>query len=87
MLSNDKMRPNRFLNWHMARKRIAWIKAQLALGAKVRISTHLKSTIYSAKHADLFCATKTGAMVQQGRKLVCIDWCDIRAIHDLGIRA
>lgn len=78
-MTNDEMKAGRFLRWHTARTRIAWIKARLAEGRTVYVSTHLRHTPYSAKHTDMFKATRTGAYVQHGKRWDCIDWCKISA--------
>lgn len=81
MLTNQDMTPNRFLRWHKARQRIAWIKARLAEGATVQLTTYTRATRYTAKHAEMFRATKTGALVQRGKRWDCIDGCDVRAFN------
>ena len=79
MLPNSAMKPNRFLTMHVARKRIAWIKAQLGAGRDVYVSTYLRHTKYQPKHADMFKAFKNGAFVQRGKSWDCIDGCKITA--------
>lgn len=76
-MTNDQMKPNRFLRWHKARKRIAFIKARLAAGAVVTVATQTHAWHYRQKHADMFKATKSGAFVQRGKRWDCIDWCSI----------
>ena len=66
-LNNSKMIAGRFFRYARARKRVAWIKAQLAAGRIVQLTTHTKATSYDARHADMFKATKTGAFVQRGK--------------------
>ena len=79
MLPNSAMKPNRFLTMHKARKLVAWIKARLAAGDDVYVSTYLRSTKYQPKHADMFKAFKNGAFVQRGKNWDCIDGCKITA--------
>ena len=79
MLHNSAMKPNRFLTMQSARNRVAWIKARLAAGDDVYISTYLRSTRYQPKHADMFKAFKNGAFVQRGKNWDCIDGCKITA--------
>ena len=79
MLNNSAMTPNRFLTMHTASKRIAWIKARLAAGDDVYVSTYLRATKYQPKHADMFKAFKNGAYVQRGKSWDCIDFCKITA--------
>lgn len=78
-MTNEQMKPNRFLRWAKARKRIAWIKAQLGAGKTVQVATALKATRYTAKHLDMFKAARNGAFVQRGKNWDCIDGCDVRA--------
>jgi hypothetical protein len=78
-MTNEQMKENRYLRWHKARKRVAWIKQNLAAGRTVQLTTYTKATRYTTKHIDWFKATKTGAYVQQGKGFVCIDGCDVRA--------
>ena len=79
MLTNDQMKPNRFARWAKARKRIKFILENLESGRTVQISTYLKSVRYTAKHKEMFKATKNGAWVQRGKNWDCIDGCDVRA--------
>lgn len=78
-LTNDQMIAGRFLRIHKARRRVAWIKSQLAAGRTILICTMTKATAYKAKHIDMFKATKTGAYVQSGNKWLCIDFTKIVA--------
>jgi hypothetical protein len=78
-MTNDQMKVGRFLRWHKARQRLAWIQARLAEGYTVQTSTYLRSVRYKAKHADMFKATKAGLFVQRGKNWDCIDFCKIEA--------
>lgn len=78
-MTNAEMTANRYLRWHNARGKVAWIKAHLAAGRTVCLTTYTKQTRYAAKHADMFRANKTGAYVQHGKGFVCIDGCKITA--------
>ena len=78
-MTNEQMKSGRFLRWAKARKRVAWIKSQIAAGHIVQITTYLRATRYGAKHLEMFKATKSGAYVQRGKAWDCIDGCDIRA--------
>lgn len=78
MLSNEKMIPNRYGRWCAARKRIAFIKAQLAAGKTVYLCTHLAAIECTRKHIDMLKATPTGAYVQMGKRWDCIDYSAIR---------
>ena len=78
-LTNSQMKAGRFLRYALARKRVAWIKAQLAAGRIVQLITYTKATRYHARHADMFKATKAGAFVRRGKGWDCIDFSDLRA--------
>ena len=79
-LTNEQMKPNRFLRWHKARKKIAAIKAHLSQGHTVQIGTMTHATNYKAKHIDMFKATRSGAYVQRGKSWDCIDFCKISVL-------
>ena len=69
----------RFLRYARARKRVAWIKTQLAAGRIVQLATYTKATRYHARHVDMFKATKAGAFVRRGKGWDCIDVSDWRS--------
>lgn len=79
VLTNEQMKPNRFVRWAKARKRIAFIVSNLEAGKTVQLTTYTKATRYTAKHKDMFKATKGGAYVQRGKSWDCIDGVDLRA--------
>lgn len=83
-LANSQMRPGRFLRWHHARQRVAWIKAQLAAGRVVLMTTYTRQWRFRQGHEAMFRATKSGAYVQRGKAWDCIDGTDIR--NDRGLR-
>jgi len=78
-MTNDQMKAGRFLRFYKARRRINFIRENLAAGNIVQITTSLKAVRYNKKHIDMFKATKTGAYVQRGKAWDCIDYCDVRA--------
>ena len=78
-LTNSQMIGGRFVRDARARKRIAWIKAQLAVGRMVQLARYTKATNYQARHADMFKATKAGAFVRWGKSWDCIDLCGLRS--------
>jgi hypothetical protein len=75
------MIPGRFLRYARARKRVAWIKAQLAAGRVVQLTTYTKIVRYDARHADMFKATPAGAFARRGKSWDCIDFCDLRSFE------
>jgi hypothetical protein len=80
-LTNSQMIAGRFLRYARTRKRIAWIKGQLAKGHIVQLATYTKATNYHAHHADMFKATKAGAFVRRGKSWDCIDLCELRSFQ------
>lgn len=78
-MTNTEMKPNRFARWHLARKRIAFIRKHLAAGNTVAISTQTRAVHYTAKHINMFKATRSGAYVQRGKSWDCIDFCSVTA--------
>jgi len=78
-MTNDQMKANRFARWANARKRIAFIVSNLQAGKTVQLTTYTKATRYTAKHIEMFKATKSGAFVQSGKNWLCIDGVDVRA--------
>ena len=78
-LTNSQMIADRFVRFARARKRVAWIRAQLGTGRTVQLATYTKATNYDARHADWFKATKAGAFVRRGKSWDCIDLCALRS--------
>lgn len=79
-MGNSQMIAGRFLRWHKARQKVAWMAARIAEGRTVLITTHLRQVRLTAKHAAMIKATKTGAYVQRGKTWNCIDYCKISAV-------
>jgi len=77
-MTNDEMKPGRYLRWHKARRNAARIAAHLEAGGKVVIGTYTRATVYSKNHADMFRATRSGLFVRRGKHWDCIDYCAIR---------
>jgi riboflavin synthase alpha subunit len=78
-MTNDQMKAGRFVRWHVARRKVAFIQGHLAAGRTVYICTMTKATKLSAKHAGMVKATKSGAYMQAGKSWVCIDGCALKA--------
>lgn len=78
-MTNDQMKPNRFLRWQKARKQFAFIMETLKAGKTVQVTTNLKATRYSAKHSDLFVCKKDGLYVRRGKGMDFIGWANIQA--------
>lgn len=76
-MTNAQMKKNRYANWAKARKRLAWVKAQFAAGNDIMVATSTRGTVYKAKHAEMFKATKSGFYVQHGKGFVCLDFTKI----------
>lgn len=55
------------------------IQEAFANGKRVQVTTHLKSTIYDKRHADMFKVRGNSLYVRRGRKnWDCLDYCGIR---------
>jgi hypothetical protein len=76
-MTNDEMKPNRYLRWHKARRLVAKINNHLANGGHVGIGSYTRPTLYGPKCAGMFKATRTGAYVQRGKRFDCIDFSPI----------
>lgn len=79
-MTNDQMKPGRFLRWQQARRTAAKIAAHLGSGGKVVVGTYTQATIYSSRHASLFRANSSGLYVLSGKRWDCIDYCAIRFV-------
>jgi hypothetical protein len=77
-MTNDQMKPGRFLRWQQARRTAAKIAAHLTSGGRVLVGTYTRAIVYSGKHVDLFRATSSGLYVRKGKHWECIDYCAIR---------
>lgn len=80
-LSNAEMTAGRYLRWQIARRRVAWIKEHLAHGHTVQVTTYTKATRFTAKHVNMFKATRSGAYVQRGKVWDCIDHTKLSAYN------
>lgn len=79
-MTNEEMKAGRFLRWHVARRKIAWIAARHAQGKTVFIRTATHIFKYPPKCSGMFKATRNGAYVQRGtKKWDCIDFNHITA--------
>jgi hypothetical protein len=78
-MTNEDMKAGRFARLACARKRLAFINRAFAAGKTVCLTTYTKQTRYTAKHADMFRATKSGLYVQSGKNWLCADGCKITA--------
>jgi len=54
------------------------IQETLRSGLRVQVSTHLQSTVYDQRHAEMFKAKGNSLFVQRGKSWDCIDYCSIR---------
>jgi hypothetical protein len=81
-MTNQEMKPNRFLRWHNARTLHRRIAEHIAAGGRVVIGTYLGSVIY--RSADHFVCGRTGLFVRRGRSLDLLTGYDGRPL--VGIR-
>jgi hypothetical protein len=78
-ITNSQMIAGRFFRYARARNRVARNKAQLAAGRIVQLTTYTKATSYGPQHADMFKATKAGALVRRGKSWDCIDFTNLQS--------
>ena len=76
-MTNSQMIENRFYLWHNYRKLISNIKATLAADGEVHIVGYGKVIACTAKHIEMFKATKSGAYVRRGKNWDCINFSKI----------
>jgi hypothetical protein len=77
-MTNDQMKAGRFVTWAKARKRLSAIQEAFSAGKSVYVCTQTKATRYTAKHAEMFRATKSGLFVQRGKGWDCLDFTALR---------
>ena len=65
-MPNDAMRAGRYLHWHTARRKAAWIKARVAEGRTVYLVTYTKATKITAKYLSAVEARPSGLYIKQG---------------------
>lgn len=79
MLTNEQMKPGRFLRLHRGRKRLARMVACWGKGGVVYISTHLRTVKVDAKRQNAVTMDARGSLyVLRGRHRDCIDFCNIQ---------
>ena len=80
-MTNDEMKPGRYLRWHANRVLVANINSALEAGKMVQLTTYTHAARYTKKHIGMFKATKSGAYVQQGKRWECINGCKVTAYN------
>lgn len=81
-MTNEQMKPGRFLALHKARRMFRFIVRNLEAGNSVSVTTYTKSTNYKAKHKDMFKIVGKDVFVQRGKSWDCINGCKITAFGD-----
>lgn len=83
-MNNDKMIERRFLRWHIARQRLAQIRAILSAGHTAYLCTYTLAIKVVPKHLhaidSMFKATKTGLYMRRGKSWENVDYTATR--HD-----
>jgi hypothetical protein len=79
-MTNEDMKPGRFLRWQQARRTAAKIASHLESGGRVVVGTYTRATVYSRQHATMFRATRSRLYVRSGKRWDCIDYCALRFI-------
>jgi hypothetical protein len=77
-MTNDQMKPERYLKWHNYRRRLARIQATLAAGGVVQVVGYGKVLEADRRHAAMFKATRTGVYLQRGKAWDCLNFSLIR---------
>lgn len=78
-MQNSQMVAGRFLAWHAARVKLAWIKSRLDDGMTVYLSTSMRHIKIQPKHFGMLRATKSGLYVAERGKLTCCNHCRLSA--------
>jgi hypothetical protein len=78
--SNSLMVGGRFASWATYRKRLSDIHTHLSAGGRIVVATYTRATVYTAKHADLFRATKSGLYVTRGKSRDCLNFTTIKFV-------
>lgn len=79
MLTNEAMKPSRWLHRYTAKNTVERIKAHLKSGGTVTLTTYLNHTEYrKPAHADLFSYSGSSMYVARGKRKDCINGCSIR---------
>ena len=79
-MSNEDMIANRFLRWHLVRKKYNAIVKHLEADGTVYVCTAYKATKFTRKHIAMFKATKKSLYMQRGKFWDCIDFCGIQFV-------
>jgi hypothetical protein len=82
-MTNEQMKVGRFLALHKARRMFRFITANLAAGNEIQLTTSTRSTIYKAKHIDMFRIKGSSVYVQRGKAWDCINYTHVRALGDV----
>lgn len=77
-MTNEQMKPNRFLDMMKYKKLYTAIVAEIEKGLAIQITTYTKSSIY--KSASQFKYGKSGVYVQRGKNWDCINYANIRSV-------
>jgi hypothetical protein len=81
-MTNEQMKPGRFLKLHKARRMFRFILGNLDAGNSVSLTTYTRSVNYKAKHRAMFKLVGSSVYVQRGKAWDCIDGCRITAFGD-----
>ena len=79
MLTNEQMKPGRFLRQHEARRRYNWIMSRFDAGLNVQLGTYTRTIRCAPKHRDMFRLTRTDVLLQRGKNWDSIMLCSLHA--------
>jgi hypothetical protein len=80
-MSNDEMKPGRFLKLQTGKRLYARITGHLQRQGTVLICTYTRATKVTAKHINMIKMGASGSVyIQAGKRWDCIDHCGIRLV-------
>lgn len=76
MLTNEQMKAGRFLRLQKGKRKLEWIKSQMAAGRTIYVITQTRVTKVAPKHSELFRMDRRGSLYLNRD---CIDFCGLEA--------
>lgn len=78
-MTNDQMRPGRFLKLQRGKKLFARMNQAWDNGGFVRVGTATRYTDYKAKHREMLRMGESGSLyVARGKRWDCLDFCSFQ---------
>lgn len=79
MITNENMKPNRFLRMFENKTLYNKIAHEIGKGLSIQVTTYTRSTVY--KSLDSFKLGKNGVYVKRGKNWDCINGASIRSVR------